>query len=151
MTVRIERVMSGEEFTAMGDDAVARGFYRNDRRLFLPGTAWFMPWFYDPTGERVRQGKHVLHAAPPADPNARTSHLSPHYWRDHAAHRPPICVICPNGDPWEIDAWSSNGTGWTVTGELPRITCAPSIVAGDYHGFLRDGEFTPDLEGRTYG
>jgi Family of unknown function (DUF6527) len=52
---------------------------------------------------------------------------------------------CPNGCEWEIDRWSSNGAGWRVTGELPRITCVPSIICGDYHGFLRDGEFTAPL------
>jgi hypothetical protein len=81
----------------------------------------------------------------------RLGFLSVHYWRDWSDKRPPICVVCPNGEWWEVDRKSSNGEGWIVTGELPTITCSPSIVVDGYHGFLRAGEFTPDLEGRGPG
>lgn len=146
MTIRISRVLTEDEHRDLGDQAVKDGFYRNDRRVFTPGMAWFMPWYFDPH-RRADDGRHVMIKAPPDDPNKR-GFLSPHYWRDWAAIRPPICVVCPNGETWEIDRWSSNGTGWTVTGELPNITCAPSIVVEGYHGFLRDGLFTADLDGR---
>lgn len=145
MTIRIKEIFSSEAFSALGDDAVARGFYRNDRRVFLPGMAWFMDWYFDPTGERERAGKNVMFKL--AD-RGRLGHLSSHYWRDWSDKRPPVCVVCPNGEWWEIDRKSSNGDGWTVTGALPAITCAPSIVVSGYHGFLRNGEFTPDIEGR---
>ncbi len=74
--------------------------------------------------------------------------LSIHYWKDWSHIRPPICVVCPNGEQWEIDRKSSNGTGWTVKGEWPNLTCSPSIVVEGYHGFLKDGLFTADTEGR---
>lgn len=53
--------------------------------------------------------------------------------------------ICPNGFAWEIDGPSANGNGWTRTGD-PRepktLSVTPSIVAGDYHGYLTNGFFT---------
>lgn len=157
--VRITRVLSFAEYVAMQDEALARGWYRNDRRMFVPGTAWYQPFYYDPFGEipayraahpEVKRFRpEAMIAEPPADPTQRQgtpgNFLSQHYWRDWSAKRPPIAVVCPNGCEWEIDRWSSNGTGWTVTGELPSITCSPSIVCGDYHGFLRNGEFTASL------
>lgn len=143
--MKITRVLAEEEREKMADDAVARGFYRNDRRIFTPGMAWFMPWYFDPTGERERLGKHVMFTA---ERKGTLGFLSEHYWRDWADKRSPICVVCPNGEWWEIDRKSSNGAGWIVIGDLPNITCSPSIVVDGYHGFLRNGEFTPDLEGR---
>lgn len=124
----VPKLLSFDEYRAMGQDAVERGFYRNDRRIFLPGMGWYNEWYLD------------MH----------DNFLSPHYKRDWAGKRPPIELVCPNGEVWCIDCRSSNGDGWQVTGEWPNITCAPSIVAGDYHGFLRNGEFTPDLDGKTY-
>jgi hypothetical protein len=102
---------------------------------------WYCPWYYDPkdpedvpTRERALQyyrdnpkGKHFL---------------SPFYWRDWSDKRPPICVMTPNGHEWIVDQVSTNGQGWTVTGEAPNITCHPSIQVPGYHGFLRNGEFT---------
>lgn len=150
MTVRIVRVLSFAEYVEMGEAAVARSFYRNDKRVFVPGMAWYQPFYYDPLGEMAAfvashpgsnyRAKPMI-AEKPANPDDRSGFLSPHYWRDWVDKRAPICVVCPNGEQWEIDRWSSNGTGWTVTGDLPNITCSPSIVAGDYHGFLRNGEF----------
>lgn len=161
MGVRITRVLSFAEYVAMQEEAKAKGWYSNDRRMFTPGTAWYQPFYYDPLGEfaackanRGREAtanwrKEPMILAPPVDPNRRDGEpgnfLSPHYWRDWAAKRAPIAVVCPNGCEWEIDRWSSNGDGWTVTGDLPNITCSPSIICGDYHGFLRGGEFTGNL------
>lgn len=167
MTVKIIRVVSFAEYVAMQDDAISRGWYRNDRRMFIPGMAWYQPWYYDPHGELAawrlanpdrkdfRPKPMIL--VPPTNPDNREGEpgnfLSPHYWRDWASRRAPIEVVAPNGSTWEIDRWSSNGTGWTVTGELPDITCSPSIVLDAYpqygieayHGFLRNGEFTDPL------
>ncbi|HEX8184412.1 MAG TPA: hypothetical protein VF747_06665 [Blastocatellia bacterium] len=71
-----------------------------------------------------------------------------------------LVVNCPNGFSWMIDDRASNCTMpadnthkcWIRHGEPPNITVdkngvtcnagAGSIQAGDYHGFLRDGEFT---------
>lgn len=138
-------LLTFEEYVAMGEDAVARGFYRNDPRIFTPGMVWPTPWVFDPTGERERCHQHVMVKL--AD-RGRLNYLSPHYWRDWSNKRPPLCVVCPNGEQWEIDRKSSNGDGWVVTGDLLNITCTPSIVVPGYHGFLRGGEFTHDLEGR---
>lgn len=123
------KILTFEEYKALGDKAVADGFYRNDRRVFLPGMGWFNDWYLDVGGDDF---------------------LSVHYRRDWAGKRPPIEVVCPDGDVWCIDRKSSNGDGWTVTGEWPNISCAPSIVTAEYHGYLRNGEFTPDLDGKVF-
>ncbi len=140
MTLALGRFLTEDERIAMGDASVARGGYRNGVEAgFVPGTGWFEPWFYDPQGNR---GRRMMISGPDA-PNA--SFLSPHYWRDWAHIRPPICIVGPNGEEWEIDRKSSNGDGWTVTGEWPNLTCSPSIVLKGYHGFLQNGQFTPNL------
>ena len=72
-----------------------------------------------------------------------------------------LVARCPNGHEWTIDSRATNCTMpddnehrcWVRHGEPPNITvdkngltCAAgagSILAGDYHGFLRDGVFTP--------
>jgi len=118
------------EYKALGDKAVADGMWRNDKRVFLPGMGWFNEWYVDRD-----LGKDFL---------------SPHYYRDWAGKRPPIELVCPNGEIWCIDRMSSNGSGWQVTGTWPNITCSPSIIAADYHGWLRNGEFTPDIDGKSW-
>jgi hypothetical protein len=145
MTVRITRVLSFAEKCAMEDDSISRGWYRNDRRMFTPGMAWYEPWYYSPLdwAEKIGWGRRDN-----ADPYCQRGDpfLSIHYWQDWADKRPPIAVVLPNGEEWEIDRKSSNGTGWIITGDLPAITASPSIAAGGYHGFLRGGEFTPDVD-----
>lgn len=82
--------------------------------------------------------------------------LSRRYWTRDSQRRPPICVVLPNGAHWEIDRSSSNGEGWDVQGVWPLLTCSPSILATSYwkdyhygyHGFLQNGVFTPDCDGR---
>jgi hypothetical protein len=126
--MKLTKLLTFAEYKAMADDAVANGMWRNDRRVFLPGMGWYNDWYL----------------------KMEAGFLLPHYKRDWQGKRPPIEVVCPNGDIWCIDRKSSNGDGWQVAGEWPNITCAPSIVAGDYHGYLRNGEFTPDLSGKTW-
>lgn len=132
-------LLTFEQYRALGDKAVADGMWRNDRRVFLPGMAWFNDWYLD------RDHGHDF--------------LSPHYYRDWAGKRPPIELVCPDGNVWCIDRRSSNGDGWVVTGEWPNITCSPSIdcapmgtgkSGGFYHGYLRNGEFTADLAGQVF-
>lgn len=71
-----------------------------------------------------------------------------------------LAVQTPGGGPWLIDSPASNCTKpgdtehkcWVRHGVAPMITVdkdgptcsagAGSIVFGDYHGFLRNGEFT---------
>lgn len=143
MTVRITRILTLAEFNAMNDEAIAKGWYRNDRRMFTPGMAWYCPWYFTPDSwtEKMSWGHRDGPYCERGDP-----FLSIHYWQTWADKRPPIEVVLPNSETWEIDRKSSNGSGWTVTGELPNITCAPSIAARGYHGFLRDGAFTADCE-----
>lgn len=143
MTIRITRVLSFAEYIDLGEDAVRRGFYRNDKRIFLPGMAWYQPFYFDPHGELGAMRRPGFCETPMCERN--DFFLSVHYWRDWADKRPPICVVGPTGEWWEIDRKSSNGDGWTVSGELPNITCSPSIVLNGYHGYLQNGEFTPSL------
>lgn len=152
--MRITRVLTFAEYVQMNRDARAKGFYHGDRRVFTPGMAWPMPWYFDPLGELsafVQSNAAEGYRDDPmiAGPDAPgADFLSIHYWRDWAAKRAPICVVCPNGEQWEIDRKSSNGDGWTVLGDLPDITCHPSIVVDGYHGWLKGGEFSADTEGR---
>lgn len=78
--------------------------------------------------------------------------LSPEYFRDNVAQRPPLAVMLPSGDGFNIDTCCSRKEyGWTVTGEPPAITVQPSINAeGSYHGWLQNGVLSDDVEGRTY-
>jgi hypothetical protein len=104
-----------------------------------PGDWWFAPWLLE-----------------------HGSATSTQYQRDWLGKRPPIVVATPNGrggtHDWSIDRPMSEETipagpdgrkdlshGWTVTGELPRISATPSIgVYGDrpgwtWHAWLKDG------------
>jgi hypothetical protein len=72
-----------------------------------------------------------------------------------------LMVILPNGHEWMIDGRASNCTKpddwqhrcWVRHGDPPHltvdkngVTCqagAGSILAGDYHGFLRNGRLVP--------
>ncbi len=75
-----------------------------------------------------------------------------------------LVVVLPNGHPWMIDGLANNCTDredfmegghkcWVREGEAPLLTvgkrgktCAAgagSILSGDYHGFLTNGEFNP--------
>lgn len=75
---------------------------------------------------------------------------STHYTVDHAGKRPMLAVVLPDGNIWSMDAKAPNGSGWTVSGEPPNLTARPSVDSGTYHGWLTDGVFSDDLEGRTY-
>lgn len=137
MSVQLSKLFSFIEYKAIGDKAVADGMWRNDRRVFLPGMGWFNDWYLDRD-----HGKDFL---------------SPYYYRDWADKRPPIELVCPDGNIWCIDRRSSNGDGWVVTGEWPNITCSPSIDCSPmgtggsyYHGYLQNGFFTNDLGGQSF-
>ncbi len=149
--MKLGKLLSFEEFVDLSEWAVANGYYRNDPKVFTPGMGWYLPWYFDPSGERERRGEHVMLKQ---SQKGHLGFLSIHYWNDWADKRPPICVVCPNGETWEIDRKSSNGDGWKVSGEWPNISCTPSIVVPGYHGWLGvngypPGTFSPDLEGRS--
>lgn len=86
-------------------------------------------------------------------------HLAPYYYQ-HNAHRPPIMLVlpAPEGHTYHFcvdmkacDAGKLREDGWTVTGNVPDLTVAPSINAvGTYHGFLQNGVLTDDCDGRQF-
>lgn len=79
--------------------------------------------------------------------------LSMEYKRDWLGKRSPLAMRLPNGQAWCIDLVASNnrvGSGWTVIGNAPNITARPSIATSTYHGWLKNGVLSDDLEGRQY-
>lgn len=113
-----------------------------------PCAMWLAWWYFNPAdvAHKIRRDAALAAIADGSfGKGERNYYLSVHYWRDWSHKRAPICVLCPNGKEWCVDAKSSNGDGWTVTGDPPTITCAPSIMVPGYHGFLRGGVFTPNM------
>lgn len=102
------------------------------KQYLTPGDLWFAPWL--------------------------TQQLSPEYVRDWQGKRPPLVMHLPDGSDWVVDgiARNMNGHGWTVTGEPPLLTASPSIGkynsdgSFSYHGWLRDGVLSDDIDGRSY-
>lgn len=121
------------------------------REVLDAGAMWFVPWYFDPTDrvDMAQRRTRILDNL--AARGEHRDYLSKFYWQDWSDKRPPICVLCPGGGEWCIDAKSNNGDGWRVTGEPPKITATPSILLPNYHGFLKDGLFTPDLDAATRG
>lgn len=68
----------------------------------------------------------------------------------------PPAVEDSRGHWWHVDGPSRSGgkagPAWSRTGDPkaspPTVTVTPSILTGDYHGFLRDGVLTDDLDRR---
>lgn len=97
-----------------------------ERDKFGPGAMWDCEWYHDTPFWCGSDGRSLM-------------------------------VILPNGHEWHIDGPCSNCTlpddkthkCWCRSGEIPKITVdkncntcsagAGSILAGNYHGFLRDG------------
>lgn len=53
-----------------------------------------------------------------------------------------LAVVLPpvgGDDVWHPDGKSSSGGSWTRTGKIPDVTCSPSVLAPNYHGYLRAG------------
>jgi hypothetical protein len=79
--------------------------------------------------------------------------LSVEYLRDWAGVRPPLVVRLPGRVDVCLDRQvdDEGGHGWVVSGDPPRVSVSPSVnVLGVYHGFVRDGVISPDLQGREY-
>lgn len=80
--------------------------------------------------------------------------FSPNYRADWAAKRLPLSICLPGGSMWCPDRcpdWGSNMVeGWKVTGDIPNLSAHPSIGKPDYHGWLKDGVLSDDLESRKY-
>jgi hypothetical protein len=102
-----------------------------------PGVLYYAPWLLE-----------------------RGSTFSLEYERDWRGKRPPICLVIPDYGPVCLDRayYPPQGShGWTITGEVPRITAHPSLGIGQrndgkwfYHGWLKDGVLSDDIEGRTF-
>lgn len=45
MTIKITRILDFEEYINMQEESLARGWWRNDRRMFTPGMCWYEPWY----------------------------------------------------------------------------------------------------------
>ena len=102
-----------------------------------PGDCFYASWYHDPEDKRL---------------------YCP--WDNCDDPRGHLIVILPNGREWDVDSRASNCTMkgdklhrcWVKHGKPPDIhvdkaghTCqagAGSILAGDYHGFLHNGELT---------
>lgn len=108
-----------------------------------PCVMWEMPWYFEPHNpkDEAQRNSALKAIADGSFGKHKFFYLSKFYWQDWSDKRPPICVVCPNGEEWVIDSKSSNGDGWQVTGTAPNITCRPSIKLPKYHGRLTDGEF----------
>ena len=127
-----------------GDSGIEVNYQIFRRRLYdtasgnpEPGDIFWAPWKHDPKWQKFY--------CPWDDCNDPRGHL--------------ICVL-PNGFEWDIDSRANNCTMpndkthrcWVRHGEPPNIhvdknghTCqagAGSILSGNYHGFLHNGELT---------
>jgi hypothetical protein len=143
-------LVSREDFRAAEDARMALAKSKPQGQQFAsisdilkPGAMWFAHWWYDPQDpDHIIRREKALAAIAAGE---KRPYLSEMYWRQWSDKRPPICVLTPSGVEWCVDARSSNGAGWTVTGDPPLITCAPSIDVSGYHGFLQNGAFTPPV------
>lgn len=90
---------------------------------------------------RVDTGEEMVLAEAPVGAMWRAPWFEPQ-WVGPDGH---CYVLMTPAREWVIDGPSTNGGGWTRTGEAPRFTVTPSIgqQAPDgswlYHGFLTDG------------
>lgn len=76
-------------------------------------------------------------------------------WLDHEKWQGPDgkawCVRFPGGNDWIVYGPSSDGNKWSVSGSPPVLTANPSIgIPGVYHGFLRNGVISEDVDGRKF-
>lgn len=151
--------------TVEGEDigASGKGNYEGDERWpdrckcgyeYQEGDKWQV--FTETLYERQDTGELVtIHDAPPG------AMWNAHWMQYEGPDGRCLTVKLPNGRHWMIDSRASNCDRpddddhqcWPRKGEPPNITVdkdfgdtcgagAGSIQAGDYHGFLRDGELT---------
>lgn len=164
MTVRC-RLLSREELAKAEDDRLALAKSRGADpdwckankadygwaslgEITGPCVMWLAPWYFNPENRahKIRRDQALKAIANGSfGSGERNYYLSRFYWQDWSDKRPPICVLTPNGKEWCVDARSSNGEGWKVTGKPPSITCKPSIQVPGYHGWLTNGEFSAPL------
>lgn len=115
-----------------------------------PAVMWYVPWYFDPNNPEHKPRRDNALKAIAENKFQYNYYLSRFYWQDWSDKRPPICVLTPHGKEWCVDAKSSNGEGWRVTGEAPLLSVTPSIDVPGYHGWLgvngaQPGEFSAPL------
>lgn len=73
-------------------------------------------------------------------------------------------VIIPNGEIFDLQMKSADGTYWNVTGDAPNFTVTPSVndkhpviaegnpwwAVKGWHGYITNGVISDDVEGRAY-
>lgn len=60
-------------------------------------------------------------------------------------------VMLPGARAFHEKEQPTNGAEWTCGGVPPNVSVSPSInYHGIYHGWLRDGVLSDDVEGRRY-
>ena len=75
-------------------------------------------------------------------------------WTDRYGDGVNLYAMCPNGSYWNVDGPAYGGgeaktpEAWSRTGDPRRpletqLSAMPSIIAGDYHGWLANGIFSP--------
>jgi len=123
--IEVESLATTQDDGAGGTYDVTRVVDKATGEKPLPGDMFFHPWSLEHSRDALSD-----------------------YYFAHNASRPPLCVVLPTGTHFVIDGKFYNAEqgyhgGWTVTGEPPLITVAPSInVVGHWHGWLKNGELT---------
>lgn len=118
-----------------------------NRYALMPGHCCFAPWILDPGNA----GADFYRSKALGDKYLTLPHTV------EKPRRAPILIALPDDTLWCPDemAWGGAqghyGTGWTVTGDLPAITCFPSInYPGRFHSWVRNGVLEDDCEGRFF-
>lgn len=87
---------------------------------------------------------------------ANRSLLTSDYRSARAQLREPLFVVLPDGCNFCVDSVTMKDgvpglAGWSVAGEAPRLTLTPSVdIKGGWHGYIRDGEISDDVSGRSF-
>jgi hypothetical protein len=62
-----------------------------------------------------------------------------------------LAVLLPGRVIWRMDDSGTNGFLWTRSGNPPEVTMFPSInFVGIYHGWLRNGILSDDVDRRLF-
>lgn len=114
-----------------------------------PGTCWFARWYFDPTKDQQKLETLIELS------RQNKKYLSLNYLERWATVRPPYVIVLPNRVAWCPDSHPVVGGefasgGWDVEGDIENLTVSPSINMPQYHGWIKDGYVTADIEGRTY-
>lgn len=77
------------------------------------------------------------------------------YYFAHNSHRRPLFIVLPRRTLFLIDGkcWNNGEMygGWIVSGDANNVTVEPSInIGGVYHGWLKEGILSADVDGRIY-